>query len=65
VTRNLITDEVWAVIGSLFPPPAATRRPPIGRRTVVEASLASRAGHRDHDWRDDQIAHRPSGRTPD
>jgi transposase len=38
VTRDLITDDAWAVIGPLFPPPAATGRPPVDRRLVVEAT---------------------------
>ena len=38
MTRDLISDEVWAVIGPLFPPAAATGRPPVDRRLVVEAT---------------------------
>jgi transposase len=34
----VISDEAWAVIGSLFPPAKATGRPPVDRRTVVEAT---------------------------
>ena len=38
VSRDVISDEAWAVIGSLFPPAKATGRPPVDRRTVVEAT---------------------------
>ena len=33
-----ISDEVWAVIGPLFPSVKATGRPPADRRAVVEAT---------------------------
>ena len=36
--RVEISDEAWAVIGPLFPTAKATGRPPVGRRTVVEAT---------------------------
>lgn len=38
VVRTEISDEAWAVIGPLFPFPKTTGRPPIERRTVVEAT---------------------------
>ncbi len=38
MSRDVISDEVWAVIGPLFPPDAVTGRPPVDRRTVVEAT---------------------------
>jgi transposase len=38
VSRDAISDEVWAVIGPLFPPTKATGRPPVDRRQVVEAT---------------------------
>jgi transposase len=38
VSRDVVSDEVWAVIGPLFPQPAMTGRPPVDRRIVVEAT---------------------------
>jgi len=38
VSRDVISDEVWELIGPLFPPAKATGRPPVDRRTVVEAT---------------------------
>jgi transposase len=38
VPRDVISNEVWAVIGPLFPPMRATGRPPVDRRQVVEAA---------------------------
>lgn len=38
VSRDVILDEAWAVIGPLFPTVKATGRPPVDRRTVVEAT---------------------------
>jgi transposase len=38
VTRDQISDDAWAVIGPLFPRAAATGRPPVDRRLVVEAT---------------------------
>ena len=38
VSRDVISDEVWAIIGPLFPPMKATGRPPVDRRMVVEAT---------------------------
>ncbi|MFB9283033.1 transposase, partial [Microbacterium laevaniformans] len=34
----MISDEAWAVIGSLFPIAKSTGRPPVDRRAVVEAT---------------------------
>ncbi|MDV2476789.1 transposase [Rhodococcus zopfii] len=39
VSRDVISDEVWAVIGPLFPTVKSTGRPPVDRRTVVEATV--------------------------
>lgn len=38
VSRDVISDEAWAVLGPLFPAVKATGRPPVDRRTVVEAT---------------------------
>ncbi|WP_439649157.1 transposase [Kribbella orskensis] len=38
VSRDVVSDKAWAVIGPLFPAPKATGRPPVDRRTVVEAT---------------------------
>lgn len=38
VSRDVVSDEVWAVIGPLFPGVKSTRRPPVDRRKVVEAT---------------------------
>lgn len=38
MSRDVISDEGWAVIGPLFPKVKATGRPPVDRRTVVEAT---------------------------
>lgn len=38
VSRDVISDEVWAVIGPLFPKVKRTGRPPVDRRSVVEAT---------------------------
>lgn len=45
VSRDVISDEAWAVLGPLFPAVKATGRPPVERRTVVEAA-AWRVSHR-------------------
>lgn len=37
MTRDVISDEAWAVIGPLFPQPKSTGRPPVDRRQLVEA----------------------------
>ncbi|WP_424948518.1 transposase [Cumulibacter soli] len=34
----MISDEAWAAIGPLFPKMKSTGRPPVDRRTVVEAT---------------------------
>jgi transposase len=46
VSRDVISDETWVVIGPLFPQPKATGRPPADRRQVVEATA----------WRSDKTA---------
>ena len=38
VSRDVISDEAWALIGPLFPTVKATGRPPVDRRMVVEAT---------------------------
>ena len=38
VSRDVISDEAWAVLGPLCPAVKATGRPPVDRRTVVEAT---------------------------
>lgn len=38
VSRDVISDGVWAVIGPVFPAAAETGRPPVDRRLVVEAT---------------------------
>lgn len=38
VWRDVISDEAWAVLRPLFPPVKATGRPPVDRRTLVEAT---------------------------
>ncbi len=38
MSRDVISDEVWAVLGPLFPGVKATGRPPVDRRTVVEGT---------------------------
>ena len=38
MSRDVISDEVWAVIGPLFPEAKTTGRPPMDRRIVVEAT---------------------------
>ena len=38
MSRDVISDEMWAVIGPLFPKAAATGRPPVDPRQVVEAT---------------------------
>ena len=37
--RNRLTDEQWALIADVFPPPAATGRPPVNRRDVIDGIL--------------------------
>nr|PLA41437.1 hypothetical protein CYJ94_11345 [Micrococcus luteus] len=38
MSRDVISGEVWAVIGPLFPAVKTAGRPPMNRRTVVEAT---------------------------
>lgn len=38
MSRDVISDEMWAVIGPLFPKARSTGRPPADRRVVVEAT---------------------------
>ena len=38
MSRDVISDELWAVIGPLFPVTKTTGRPPVDRRIVVEAT---------------------------
>jgi transposase len=37
--RHRLTDEQWALIADVFPPPARTGRPPANRRMVVDGIL--------------------------
>ena len=39
MTRHRLTDAQWEGIADIFPPPAATGRPPSDRRTIVEGIL--------------------------
>lgn len=39
MTRKRLTDEQWDLIADIFPPPAATGRPPVNRRDVVDGIL--------------------------
>ncbi len=34
-----LTDEQWRLVAPLFPPPPATRRPPLDRRRILDAIL--------------------------
>ena len=36
MARHRLTDEQWNAIADVFPPPAATGRPPCDRRNVVD-----------------------------
>lgn len=38
MSRDVLSDEMWAVIGPLFPAVKSTGRPPVDRRAVVEAT---------------------------
>src|SRR5690606_26036826 len=38
VSRDVITDEIWELIRDMFPPARTRGRPPVDRRTVVEAT---------------------------
>ena len=50
VSRDVISDEAWAVIGPLFPNVKSTGQPPVDRRTVVEAT--ARRFRTGAPWRD-------------
>ena len=39
MVRHRLTDEQWDLIKEVFPPPAATGRPPANRRDVVDGIL--------------------------
>lgn len=39
MARNRLTDEQWDLIAEMFPPPAATGRPRVNRRDVVDGIL--------------------------
>jgi transposase len=39
MARLLLTDEAWECIQDLFPEPAATGRPPVDRRLVMDGIL--------------------------
>lgn len=39
MARKRLTDEQWELIKDVFPPPAATGRPPVDRRDVVDGIL--------------------------
>lgn len=39
MVRNRLTDEQWDLISDVFPPPAATGRPPVDRRDIVDGIL--------------------------
>jgi len=39
MVRNRLTDEQWELIEDIFPPPAATGRPQVKRRDVVDGIL--------------------------
>lgn len=50
MARNRLTDEQWDLIEDMFPAPAATGRPPVDRRNVVDGILwIKRTGS---PWRD-------------
>ena len=38
MSRDVVSDKMWAVIGRLFPAVKSTGRPPVERRAVVEAT---------------------------
>ena len=38
MSSDAISDEIWALIGPLFPEAKTTGRPPVDRRSVVEAT---------------------------
>ena len=39
MARDRLTDEQWNLIEDMFPAPAATGRPPVNRRNVVDGIL--------------------------
>lgn len=39
VLRDVLSDEVWGLIGPCFPAVKRRGRPPVARRTVVEATI--------------------------
>ncbi|ROP60779.1 IS5 family transposase [Curtobacterium sp. ZW137] len=39
MSRDVFSDEMWALIGPIFPAVKGGGRPPVGRRTVVEAMI--------------------------
>ena len=39
MARLLLTDDEWELIDDIFPKPAATGRPPVNRRMVVDGIL--------------------------
>jgi len=39
MTRHRLTDEQWESIADIFPPPAATGRPPSDRRKILDGIL--------------------------
>jgi transposase len=39
MSRDVLSDEVWELIGPLFPAVRRRGRPPVDRRTVVEATI--------------------------
>jgi transposase len=39
MTRHRLTDKQWELIADLFPPPAATGRPPTDRRLAMDGIL--------------------------
>lgn len=50
MARNRLSDEQWDLIKDVFPTPAATGRPPVDRRNVVDGILwIKRTGS---PWRD-------------
>lgn len=38
MSRDVITDEIWAEIEEAFPPVSPTGRPPVDRRLIAEAT---------------------------
>ena len=50
MSRDVISDEAWAVIGPLLPGARTTGRPPVDRRSVVEET--ARRFRTGAPWRD-------------